>query len=357
MPAHSNSLVAEGGFLKSFNPVTPFDPMKTWFLSLEDVGEYIGIRFGRIPPGKTEPEWIFLPHTDVDGIGGFAQMLRNKGVDLPLLPQIKHPSPPSRIALLKNLPKFVQPRHKLKWREIAGPTRPVNNTEAPTAVAWHVFDENASTQIRRVARRESITVNSFLLKHLAKAIRTFLEDPSATIPWMIPVNLRGKINRAADIENHTSYVSVGVHPYDTVYDVHRKIYNGLARGDHWGNWYGYDSSRILNSGMRRFLIRTEKCTAEWNIGSFSNLGDWDREAEITHPDLAGTWLFAPPVLRFQQLGCGCVTFQKRLALVIQAHPELTTNPEAPRAWMQTWVQEIEKDVVSRLPTATAAAAS
>jgi hypothetical protein len=346
-----NSLVATKPFAASSPAVTPFDPMKAWFLSLQETGEFIGIRFGRIPPGKTEPEWIFLPHTDVDGIGGFAQMFRDKGVDLPLLPQNKHPSPPSRLGLVRNLPKMLLPRRKLTWRALNSKVEKPFHTDPPAAVAWHVFDEETTTNIRRVTRSAAITVNSFLLKHLAKAIRGFLEDPSATIPWMIPVNLRGKVNRDADIENHTSYVSVGVHPYDSLYDVHRKIYKALERGDHWANWFSYDSARILGAGPRKYLIRIERCMAEWNIGSFSNLGDWDSENKVTHPDLAGTWLFAPPSLRVQPLGCGCVTFQNRLALVIQAHPELTTDPAAPRAWMQAWIKEIQTDLASHLRAA------
>ena len=203
-------------------------------------------------------------------------------------------------------------------------------------------------QIRRVCRKAGITVNSFLLKHLAKAIRPCLEDESATIPWMVPVNMRGKINRASDMDNHTSYVPVGVRSYDTAKDVHQRIYTELERGSHWANWYSYDSSRILTGAARRFLIKIEKCTAEWNIGSFSNLGDWDRDQEITHPDLEGTWLFAPPVLRCQHLGAGCVTFQNRLALTIQAHPELTTNPADAEIWMRNWVREVEIDIASLL---------
>jgi hypothetical protein len=326
----------------------PFDPMKTWFLSLQETGEFIGIRFGRIPPGATEPEWTFPPHTDVDGIGAFAQMLRRGGVPLPELPQIKHPAPPSRLTLIKSLPKFLRPQRKLKWHRIDGPAKPGNSRTPPEAVAWHVFDEVSSTAIRRLCRKGSITVNSYLLKHLSKAIRPSLEDQSATIPWMVPVNLRGKINRASDVENHTSYATVKVHPYDSVYDVHRKIYDALVSGDHWANWFGYDSSRILTAGMRRYLIRIEKCMSEWNIGSFSNLGVWDPENEITHPDLTGTWLFAPPVLRCQPLGMGCVTFQNRIALVAQVHPELTTNPAVPRGWIQNWVKEIDIDIASVL---------
>jgi len=325
-----------------------FDPIKPWFISLQETGEFIGIRFGRIAPGQTQPGWIFLPHTDVDGIGGFAKILRDRGVELGRLPQIRHPSAPSRLTVLKMLPKFALPQRKLRWRPFAGPARPGTATEPPSAVAWHAFDEATTRQIRRVCRKACITVNSFLLKHLTKAIRPSLEDESSTVPWMVPVNLRGKINRDTDIENHTSFVSVMVHSYDTVHDVHRSVYEALARGDHWANWYSYDSSRILTGGMRRYLIKIEKCMSQWHVGSFSNLGDWDSERKIARPDCQGTWLFAPPVLRCQQLGAGCVTFQNRLSLMIQAHPEMTVNSSITSGWIQNWIKEIEIDLASVL---------
>jgi hypothetical protein len=326
--------------------VKTFDPIRAWFLSLQESGEFIGIRFGRIAPGASQPEWTYLPHSEVDGIGGFAQILRQGGVSLPRLPRIKHPSRPSRFAILVNLAKFLRPRHRLKWKGIEGPSEAGHYVSVPSAVAWHTFDQSQTTQLRRVCRQASITVNSFLLKHLAHAIGPCLEDRGATIPWMIPVNMRGQINRACDLENHSSYIPVAVQSRDTAQDVHRRVYAGLQRGDHWANWYSYESSLVLSAGLRRFLIKIEKCTPEWNIGSFSNLGDWDPECRISHPELAGTWLFAPPVLRCQPLGTGCVTFQNRLSLVIQAHPELTVNPADTKRWLDNWVKEIQFDLAS-----------
>lgn len=161
---------------------TSFDAIKTWFWSLEETGEFIGIRFGRIPPGQSQPEWKFMPHTDVDGIGGFAQMLRKKGVRVPQLPQIKHPAPPSPLAALKSAPKFLLPQRKLAWRGISGPTKTSDAKTPPPAVAWHVFDEASTLAIRRFCRKSSITVNSYLLRQLSKAIRPSLQDQSAIIP-------------------------------------------------------------------------------------------------------------------------------------------------------------------------------
>lgn len=325
-----------------------FDPIKPWFDAMEEMGEYIGIRFGRIPPGRIDPEWIFLKHTEVDGIGGLADMLRKKGVSLPHLPQNKYPSDPSWSWFLKTIPKYMKPRRRLKWRPVdQGPA--VDATKVPPpAVAWHAFDEDATTRIRRTCRKAGVTVNSFLLKHLNKSIRPYLQDESAVIPWMIPVNLRGKVVRESDISNYSSYVGVNVRPYETVADVHRAIYASLASGEHWANWYAYSVARYSSPGVKKYLLRTDRAMSQWFLGGFSNLGDWDSEKTITQKDAIGTWLFSPPVLRCQWVGAGCITFQNCLSLTIQAHPDLTTNPAVATAWMTSWVKEIDMDLSSLL---------
>ena len=171
---------------------------------------------------------------------------------------------------------------------------------------------------------------------------------------MIPVNLRGKVKRDTEFENHSSYVSVRVGAYETVYDVHRNIYTALASGEHWANWFPYKSSIILPAAARRFAIKIERAIAQWNLGGFSNLGDWDPEKKIRQQDCEGAWLFAPPVLRCQMIGAGCVTFQNHLSLVIQVHPELTTSSAVPKDWLTGWIKEIEMDIMSVLaePSAT-----
>lgn len=329
-------------------PTPATDPISPWFTAAEELGEYIGIRFGHVPSGASKPEWIFLRHTDFDGIGGLADILRRRGVALGRLAQIKYPGSPSWGWLLRSLPKYLSPRRRVKWRPVDGKPVPSTPALAPPAVAWNIFDENTTTQIRRVCRKAGVTVNSFLLKHLTKAIRPCLEDQSSVIPWMIPVNLRGKVTRDSDTANHSSYIAVNVQSYETVHDVHRNIYAALARGEHWANWNAYKLGRFLTNGLRRHLIATEKAMSQWNLGGFSNLGDWDPEKKITAAGCCGGWLFCPPVLRCQLVGAGCVTFQNRLSLTIHAHPEFTTDPAIPKGWMQNWVKEIEIDLSSIL---------
>jgi hypothetical protein len=331
-----------------------YDPIKPWFDALEEMGEYIGIRFGRVAPGKTEPEWFFIKHTECDGIGGFADILRKRGAEYGRLPQVKHPAPPSRLALARILPKLLLPKYYVKWGDLPRGTKLENINQPPPAVAWHVFSEVETTQVRRVCRKMGVTVNSFLLKHLSKSVRPFLEDESSMIPWMVPVNLRGKVVRARDTANFSTYVGVRVQSYESVYDIHRNIYAALGRGEQWANWYGYESGRFTTMGMRKFLINHDMAMSQWNLGSFSNLGVWDEEKKIKLADCQGGWLFAPPVLRCQMIGAGCVTFQNRLSLTIQAHPDLTTDSSGLREWLKNWIKEIEIDVDSVLAEPTSA---
>jgi len=319
-----------------------FDPIAPWFVAAEALGECIGIRFGRIAPGKTEPEWIFLRHAEFDGVGGLADILRRRGATMEELPQIKHPAAPSLLPLLKMTPKFALPRYRVKWQPFEQKGGPESAAQPPTAVAWHVFDEAATVQLRQGSRQAGVTVNTFLLQHLTGAIRPFLKDKSAAVPWMIPVNLRGKIVRDSDTANYSSFVSVRVKVDEPITELHEKIHAALDRREHWANWFAYDLGRVTTHGIRKFLIKHELATSTWNIGAFSNLGEWDPQKLIRQPDCVGDWVFCPPVLRFQRLGAGCITFQNRLTILIQAHPELTTDPAVPVAWVRNWVEGINR---------------
>src|SRR5581483_12114961 len=91
------------------------DAIRPWFDAAEGLGEYIGIRFGHLPPGAAQPDWFFLRHSDFDGVGGLAHLLRERGADPGRLPQLKHPAPAGKAALLRALPQYLRPRRRVKW--------------------------------------------------------------------------------------------------------------------------------------------------------------------------------------------------------------------------------------------------
>src|SRR3990170_875035 len=94
------------------------DVIKLWFLAAEELGEYIGMRFARLAPGATEPEWMFPRHADFDGVGWFAENLRQRGAVLERLPTIRHPADSPRFPLWGALPTYLKPRRRLKGRSL-----------------------------------------------------------------------------------------------------------------------------------------------------------------------------------------------------------------------------------------------
>ena len=94
-------------------------------------------------------------------------------------------------------------------------------------------------------------------------------------------------------------------------------------------YFNIKNSGNVNAGYEIFYVYRQRVAG--------------RLAWITEA-LKGDWLFAPPTLRTQMIGAGCVTFVNRMSLLIQAHPELTTDPAVVRGWMDRWVEGVQSQV-------------
>lgn len=310
------------------------------------MGEYIGIRFGRVDTESGQVDWIYKPHDKFDGIGGFGAILRDHDVSLEYLPQKIYPPQNHSAALVKALPQLLSPPKVLAWsKEVRTTAAPHEQTvNAPQAVAWHVFSEEQTKDIIRASSTKNVTVNSLLLRHLTAAIRPALNDPESSVPWMVPVNLRGKVVQEGDTGNHSSYVAVAVDSEDSVQKIHREIYEKIRRGEHWANWKAYELTRSLPHRIKKHLIETNRAMIQWNIGSFSNLGVWDPDKKIQDSFCSVPWVFAPPVLRCQLIGAGCITFQGQLGIMLQSHPALTVSEQFAAEWVSSWVEQIKLDM-------------
>jgi len=277
--------------------------------------------------------------------------LREQGVQQETLPKITHSTKVSWKPLFRALPQLLKPRKVLSWNDEAlkssAPDEPT--IASPKAVAWHVFSKEETSEIKRISSDAMVTVNSLLLKHLDFSVRPSLANPTESIPWMVPVNLRGLVEQNTDTGNHSSYIAIKIGPQDRVQDVHRRIYNKIQRDEHWANWKAYEITSSLSESRKQNLIDTNRAMLQWNVGSFSNLGVWDSECEIEDEYFATAWLFAPPVLRCQMIGAGCITVQGRLGVMLHAHPALTTSQEIIDAWVQTWVKQIETGIPASMP--------
>jgi len=295
----------------------------------------MGICYGRVPDGTGEVEWHFVSHIECDGIGGFARLLRERGVDTGKLPETKHPCR-AVIVPLWNL-----------WREsrrqgecaVRGDWLVPDQGAAgiSEALAWHLFTVEETRGIMERCRERGVTVNCFLLKHLDQAVRPQVIRPEATLPWIVPVNLRRNIRHADDTANHVSGVEVRISSDDTAEAIQSQILRRLKRGEHRANQVLIILGGFMNHEQKvRFLMK-DRIQESGNIGSFSNLGVWDVDGNNEAGD---GWLFCPPVVTGQLLGAGCVTFQGRLGLTVQGSPSLSSTPEVAKQWMGRWLDGI-----------------
>jgi hypothetical protein len=295
----------------------------------------MGIRYGRVAKESNEVEWSFVSHCECDGIGGFVRLLRKHGAEIPELPETKYRCK----GVIGPLWRFWQDcrrepicADRRDW-QVTAPS----GTGESTSVAWHLFTEEETQAIRERCRREGVTVNSLLLKYLDQAVRPEIRKPEATIPWMIPVNLRGDVRYADATENHVSCVDVRIAVDDSAASIQQQLRRRLARGEHRANEILLDVGRWMSHETKVRWMARNRSKAAGSIGAFSNLGEWDAEKKI---DTGDSWLFCPPVVTGQLLGAGCVTFQNQLGLTIQGCPGLADASETTSTWMRRWVSRV-----------------
>jgi len=324
-----------------------YTALRKLFAAAESIGEFVGIRYGHLRRQAAEPKWLYYSHKDYDGIGAFAEILRGRGAVLGTLPEIKYyPAVSAVVSAIRHWPRYVAPKHPLPWVSMERDTSHGRGARPPLAVAWHLFDEPTTTALRLGARGMGITVNTLLLDALTRAVRALLVNPTAPVPWMIPVNMRGGVRQFRETDNHTSYMAVQVPVSDAASSIHRKILKALSRGEHWGNWHFFKLANFISHPMRAWLAASGKAMSQWSVGAFSNLGEWDADRRLIGPDLEGDWLFCPPALRTQMIAAGCLTFQGRLTLTLQTHPALTTSPARVQTLVGRWVSAIEASLAA-----------
>jgi hypothetical protein len=285
-----------------------------WFRASEATGDFMGIRYGRVPQGTGEVEWHFVSHIECDGIGGLARLLRERGIETGKLPETKHPCRGVLVPLWNLWCDGRKEREcamRSDWLETG------RETGGSGAVAWHLFTVEETREILGRCRGTGVTVNSFLLKQLDQAVRPAIRKPEAKIRWLVPVNLRGDIQEDEDTANHVSGVEVRIAPDDTPEAIQGQILTRLERGEHRANHLLLTAGGILSQPGKVWYLRKDRAKPAGNIGSFSNLGVWGLPGT---PATGDGWLFCPPVVTGQLLGAGCVTFQGRLGLAIQGRP-------------------------------------
>ncbi|WNO11554.1 hypothetical protein [Teredinibacter sp. KSP-S5-2] len=311
------------------------DWVAEYFTAMKDCGEDISIIYGRLPEGEENqaPEWFELPHDKYDGISGMAYLLRNAGFSIDVLPSLKNDSYrffKSVKGILSVLPHMGM--RQQKWVRF---DRSVAKLELPVSerIAWHLFSEQESQYIVADSKKLGVTVNSYLLFHLDRAVSKILTSPEDARKWMVPVNMRGAVSRKNEYTPQMSFLGVDTQADTTLTDIHGQVLKAKSKAFHWGAWAMFNAGFLAGKeGIRKDIKKRDARNHSWT-GTFSNLGVWNIPG-------AGSWLFGPTTGRTYPVAAGCISMNKRIGITVQLHEALLGDIETAYDVVDLWSKHV-----------------
>jgi hypothetical protein len=307
------------------------DHPKLWMMAMQEVGWDTDLLIARIDDeAQAEPTWYPLPHSEFDGVGAFGYLLRRHGhPELLVLPQ-HDPGPcPSFISLLRAGVRFAE------WPIGSGRSvYPASSSfkATPRRIAWRVLNSSQTRQVVGQAKKQGVSVGTWLLFTLNRAVEPLLSSPEKPSRWMVPVNMRGAIVGPSDTANHVSYLRPSIALSDSPLILQDTLRQHLAAGEHWLMWYGYRYGSLLGLFSMRMLLRADLKWGKPYVGCFSNLGDWGLSGH-------SAWIGSPPVAKSMPVGAGCITYGGRMGLTLRLHSNHENAESIAKATLDDWIEK------------------
>jgi hypothetical protein len=327
------------------------DIFAEFYDALEEMGEYCAFDIGRYCTGMPAPEWTHFRHQDYDGATALAHLLlarANNESDFKnnlaaLSDMASSPNPPSSrqlfVAWLRLIRDRLRQRVPMRWKRFDKSWRPVSaSLSRPTAVAWSLFSKDETRRLGELARSHGVSLQSWLLWALKEAIVPELVPGTGVLTWHVPVSMHGAF--PGEMRNSNFSLEVRFPPEAPPKEVHKAIRKELRLRTHWiAAKLTLSFAWMIPRWIFRRLVRFAAMLPPWQ-GSFSNSGAFALSPETA--DTPGTaeveeWFIGlNPVIKSSPLGVCCSEWRGRLALSVQIHPALATDPHVARDWIASW---------------------
>lgn len=189
------------------------------FQLLEDMGSFPYIAYGLLRKSSGQPEWVFLPHSRYDGVGGFYYLLWQNGYEVSELPQIKDKTIPSFLKKINLFLKLMKEERNnkiapggengVKWKHYDDSQKMYGQS---CCICWHVFNENDTNKLIASAKANQVSFNSLLLWSLKQSLyRSLISDSDfGDKMWWIPINMRGQIKGLDPTSNQSTSMKIAL---------------------------------------------------------------------------------------------------------------------------------------------------
>lgn len=295
--------------------------MEHSFKIFAQLGYDVSIRFGHCINGKWEE--TELSHISFDGINGFTKLLTDQGKILPTsFPQLRER--PERSFFQKWTNRFRQ--YFRTVGQFSKPSRQWRLKRAPLPAgtfvsSWRLLSVAETQLFRACSQSQGVSLNTFLLYNLHRAVLPFLEAGSKqkTLPcaWIVPAMLYKNWKMAANQGVHTSIMELNIIESDTPHSLQQKLNHEISIESYWGPILGAAINNFLPDFLNRFILNLT-VAKKMRVGTFSNIGKWTGQEQ----EPSEGWSVLPPVHPGQPLGVGAIEYNGKLGLGIKADPVL-----------------------------------
>ncbi len=287
------------------------------FKIMEEQGENINITFNHHCYEKNITNFYLKPHYEVDGLSGFAQVLKKvSNIETSTLPYI---NPDNRPSFLGRIKKVVEHLKKQKPIHYYWKKCDVNKIAHPIGYSFALFSKEETKKLIKYCRDNQTNLNSLFLWAIDKECSTYFLTSNQNRKWMVPANIRKKEQSQQFYGNHATALTINT-LNSSPQNIYQQIKNDLQSGIIWGGEIVANAPKYLGENIIR---KMGKSTKSPYMGLFSNLGKWPIGNKPS--DEKKTWVVAPIVSRLCPLACVANYWNEAFNISFMIHPSLTSK--------------------------------
>ena len=324
------------------------DYISMWFDVRKELGISDAMSIGPMNKATGDIKWNTFSHSQMDGIGGIATILREQGYPCKNLPQSGEKSEPSSWLIYKLNKRDKKEKKKnntvytpsktIRWKN----NFPCSNNNAAEIVNTY-FDKDTTLQIKKNAKKNRVAFSTFLAWALNKAIADNLIEGNQNYYWFYPVNLRGAISLASDTSNYSSGITICLNNYITPKELQQEIKNKIKLKEHWGTWKLAHIGKLVGKpGIRYIYNNISK--KNFYAGSFSYLGAWPLKEERNPPENENeVWVSCGIGTKNYPVSTGIMEWHGQLTLGLKLHPMICQDVALTQKCIHDWKNNLIED--------------
>lgn len=319
------------------------DYIAMWFDVRKELGINDDMSIGQMEKSSGDINWSNFAHSEMDGIGGVATILREHGYPCRNLPKSGEKQVPGMWQLYKLNKKFKKdkgyiPSKSIRWKN----NYPCdNNNTAPIVNSY--FDKRTTAIIKRNAKKNKVAYSTFLMWALNKAIADNLLDGSQNYYWFYPVNLRGAIELNSDTSNYSSGINVCLNNYITPKELQQEIKEKIKIKEHWSTWKMAHIGKLIGKPGVRYIYK-KISNKNFYAGSFSFLGGWPlKEHNNPVENENEVWVSCGIGTKNYPVSTGIMEWHGQLTLGLKLHPMICQDVALTEKCLNDWKLNLTED--------------